>query len=375
MNANSSEVAIFKPARLPWHDAIEERFGEMQVTKASWKVLTEATWPSAKTVDAIVMALAYCKSRKLDPFKKPVHIVPVWDSKANDGKGGWVETVWPSISEMRTTAFRTKQYAGCDETEFGPLITTKFTGKVKQNGGWVDRTIELTFPEWARITVYRTQHGAKGKFVGPKVKWTETYATLGKSDLPNLMWEERPEGQLEKCAEAAALRKAFPEELGSEYAAEEMEGQRIISADDEPTIPQRLEAPAPKQEPAADGKPQAVKGTAPMRAPPPPAAKDPRSVVAPTSKADDARKVRAEAQDAEIVDDPGEEISDAVETGATNWSDECAEILAALEDCKSEVAVVSFQTRNLPKIIDLSSEEREHLIAEIQKARARFQTA
>ena len=40
------------------------------------------------------------------------------------------------------------------------------------------------------------------------------------------MWKQRPYGQLEKCAEAAALRKAFPEELGNEYAAEEM-GNKI----------------------------------------------------------------------------------------------------------------------------------------------------
>ena len=41
------------------------------------------------------------------------------------------------------------------------------------------------------------------------------------------MWQQRPYGQLGKCAEAAALRKAFPEEIGNDYTAEEMEGKVI----------------------------------------------------------------------------------------------------------------------------------------------------
>src|SRR6185369_500402 len=41
------------------------------------------------------------------------------------------------------------------------------------------------------------------------------------------MWQERPEGQLEKCAEAAALRRAFPEEIGNELTAEEMTGKSV----------------------------------------------------------------------------------------------------------------------------------------------------
>jgi hypothetical protein len=55
----------------------------------------------------------------------------------------------------------------------------------------------------------------------------ETYARQGASELPNSMWAKRTRGQIEKCAEAGALRKAFPEELGNEYSAEEMEGQRF----------------------------------------------------------------------------------------------------------------------------------------------------
>lgn len=219
-NTSQGAVAVLQPPRLPYHPAIEERFG---VDRASWKALTEAIYPQAKTTDSVVMALSYCRARKLDPFKRPVHIVPMWSSAAN----GYVETVWPGISELRTTAFRTGQYAGCDETDFGPTVERTFTGRVKQGNDWRDKSVTLSFPEWARITVYRDLNGRTCKFVGPKVKWTEAYAAVGNSELPNDMWEGRSEGQLEKCAEAAALRKAFPEELGNMLSAEEMEGRRL----------------------------------------------------------------------------------------------------------------------------------------------------
>lgn len=222
------DVAIFQPARLPFHEAINERF---HVDKGSWKVLVEAIFPAAQSVDSVIMALSYCKHRNLDVFKKPVHIVPMWDTK----KGGMVETIWPSISELRTTAARTKQYAGIDEAEFGPEVTKNFKGMSGKGQYRKDHDIDVTFPSWCRMTVHRVVAGVGVcKFVGPKVKWLESYATIGATDVPNNMWQERPEGQLEKCAEAAALRRAFPEEIGNEMTAEEMEGRRIslVSAED-----------------------------------------------------------------------------------------------------------------------------------------------
>lgn len=217
---SKGEVAHFEPPRLPFHKAIEERFG---VDKGQWKVLVEAIYPAAKTVDSVVMVLSYCKARKLDPLKRPVHIVPMWDSQ----RGAYVETVWPGISELRTTASRTKGYAGVDEAAFGETVTTEFEGRVKRNGQFVNEKVAVEHPEWCRITVYRIVDGQRCKFVGPKVAWLETYATQGATELPNKMWQERPEGQLEKCAEAAALRRAFPEELGNELTAEEMIGRDL----------------------------------------------------------------------------------------------------------------------------------------------------
>jgi hypothetical protein len=41
------------------------------------------------------------------------------------------------------------------------------------------------------------------------------------------MWRKRPYGQLAKCAEAQALRKAFPEIVSQHPTAEEMEGKHF----------------------------------------------------------------------------------------------------------------------------------------------------
>ena len=42
----------------------------------------------------------------------------------------------------------------------------------------------------------------------------------------NSRWSRAPQQMLTKCAEAAGLREAFPDEIGGEQTAEEMEGQR-----------------------------------------------------------------------------------------------------------------------------------------------------
>lgn len=231
----SKEVAIQGP-RLPYHKALNEKFG---VDIGTWKVLTESIYPNAKTADAVILALSYCKARELDPIKRPIHIVPIWDS----AKGAMVETIWPGIAELRTTAMRTKEHAGIDEAEFGPTKTATFSGKVKNYGKWEEVTKTVTYPEWCRMTVYKIVHGTRVAFVGPKTYWLENCATMGKTNVPNDMWEHRASGQLEKCAEAAALRRAFPEELGNEYAAEEMEGKQHQGPDNAKDITPETKRP------------------------------------------------------------------------------------------------------------------------------------
>lgn len=234
----TTQLPAIAPERLPYHKDLKDRFG---VDRAGWRVLVEVTFPAAKSVEAVIMALGYCQKRGLDPFKKPIHIVPVWSSE----KRGYVETIWPGISELRTTATRTGTYAGLDSAVFGQDITEDFKDSVKGKDGYEKKTVTVVYPEWCSITVYRLVAGQRVPFPGPRIFYKESYGRIGKSTLPNDMWASRPRGQLEKCAEAAALRRAFPEEIGNEYAAEEMEGQII---DHDPVTPSTPPPPQPKRD-------------------------------------------------------------------------------------------------------------------------------
>ncbi|MCA3246076.1 MAG: phage recombination protein Bet [Azospirillum sp.] len=206
----STALATIAPPRLPFPKGVEERFG---IDRTQWKALVEAVFPMAKSPDSVVLALAYCRARRLDPFKRVVHIVPIWDS-ANKRE---VETVWPGIAEHRTTAMRTGKYGGAEATVFGPVVEERFEGATK-NG---PVSVVLKFPEWCQITVYRMVDSQRVAVPGPRVYWREYFSKLGRANVPNDRWQRAPFQMIEKCAEAAALRRAFPEEFGDEATVEE----------------------------------------------------------------------------------------------------------------------------------------------------------
>jgi phage recombination protein Bet len=176
------------------------------------QILSSSLYPGA-SFDSIKLVIGYCKAAGLDPMQKPVHIVPMWDSKA----GRMRDVVMPGINLYRTQASRSGQFAGMTEPEFGPDVTANIGGH------------EITFPEWCRVTVKRAlPNGTVAEFTAREF-WMENYAVKGgkeKSIAPNAMWTKRPRGQIAKCAAAQALRIAFPE-IASQPTAEEMEGKAL----------------------------------------------------------------------------------------------------------------------------------------------------
>lgn len=189
--------------RLPYDPELQKKF---RISPIKWRALVETVWPNAMTAGAVHLALAYCRARKLDPFKKVCHIVPIWNSELNRV----VEGVWPGVADHRTTASRTGSYAGMDAPEFGPMVTHTFPAqtvnrKKRVNGAesWYKKTYEakeIAYPEWCQITVYRIVQGHRVPFVGPKIFWLEYYGRLAHDvAIPNEQWGRRSSYMLEKC--------------------------------------------------------------------------------------------------------------------------------------------------------------------------------
>jgi phage recombination protein Bet len=200
-------------------------------------VLQTSLYPGA-SLDSIKMVLGYCKASSLDPMRKPVHIVPMWDGKTKQMR----DVVMPGVGLYRTDASRTGEHVGTDKPVYGPMVEYELSG------------VKICVPEWCAVTVYRLKNGIKCAYTAEEY-WIENYATAGKdTTAPNSMWKKRARGQLAKCAEAQALRKAFPE-VGSQPTADEMEGKSIDMGMAEVVTPPPPPPPSPPElEPWPDDK-------------------------------------------------------------------------------------------------------------------------
>lgn len=188
------------------------------ISQSVWSVLCNTLYPSSKP-ESVMLAWDYCEARELDIMMKPIHLVPMQVKNAQTGNKEWRDVPMPGVGLYRIQASRSGDYAGADEPEFGPVIEVVFTDAYNASN-----KITVRYPEYCKYTVHKLI-GDRVVSFSAKEYWLENYATMkAGSDCPNAMWKKRPHGQLAKCAEAQALRKAWPE-IGQEPTAEEMEGK------------------------------------------------------------------------------------------------------------------------------------------------------
>jgi phage recombination protein Bet len=202
-------------------------------------VLHAAVYPNASP-EALGLIVSYCKAAGLDPLQKPLQIIQVADS--HSGLPRWA--VVPGIGLYRTIAARCG-CAGIDEPEFGPDVTQSYGDQ------------QVTFPSWCRVTVHRRLASGEIAHFTAREFWQENVALEGPAEnaLPNAMWSKRPHGQLAKCAEAQALRKAFPE-IGSQPVAEELDGKAFGPAFPSLSRPPASSIHLPRARPDASVLPQ-----------------------------------------------------------------------------------------------------------------------
>lgn len=154
----------------------------------------------------LAYGLTVAKARGLDPFAKQVYF-----TKRRQRQGdAWVErvTVEPTIDGFRVISARTGEMDGCEDPVW-----------CGSDGVWRDVWLDREPPRAAKVTVYRRNHR---KHYSAVAKFDE-YAQRNKDGGLSQMWQKMPGAMLAKCAEALALRRAFPEALGGIYTHEEMQ--------------------------------------------------------------------------------------------------------------------------------------------------------
>lgn len=175
---------------------------------------------AAGTTNAeLLQFILQARARGLDPRKGQAYYIK---------RGGrWTFTT--AITGFAAIADRTGRLAGIDAPDFRGELEVK-------DGG---RTVVV--PVHAEVTVWKIvgpwEHPQTRPFRGT-ADWTEFYP--GDGDIGR-MWRKMPRRMLSKCAQAQALRLAFPEQLGElELEADNEVTSRVIEVAESParTLPQ-----------------------------------------------------------------------------------------------------------------------------------------
>ena len=141
----------------------------------------------------LIYFLQVAKRTNLDPTIRQIYAIFRWDKALGRQK----MSIQTGVDGLRSVAERTGYYAGSSEAEFTYIKDGQY-------------------PDKARITVYKLNPKTGERMpTSASAKWSEY-----KPSQNDFMWKKMPETMLSKCAEAKALRKAFPVTQGLYSTAE-----------------------------------------------------------------------------------------------------------------------------------------------------------
>lgn len=157
------------------------------------------------TEPELMAFLHECQRRKLDPFSRQIYLIGRHDRR----KGRKVYRSQTSIDGFRLIARRAADRSGID---YSYEDTIWFDDKGQRHEVWLSRGV----PAAAKVIVVR--NGSRFDAVARYGAYVQT----DRDGEPQGLWRSMPDVLIAKCAEALALRKAFPEDLGGLYTEEEM---------------------------------------------------------------------------------------------------------------------------------------------------------
>jgi|SRR5262245_13577466 len=162
------------------------------VTPEQIEIVRRTIYPGASD-DNLALHLHECKRRGLHPMDRLIF------PSTRQGR----YTPITSIDYFRTQAAASGEMAGSDDAAYE-----------------IDNDGSLN----ATVTVYRLTRGERYAYTAT-ARTAEYRPDAGPSNNADRMWRRMPFFMIAKCAEALALRKAFPQQLGGLYVAEELGGE------------------------------------------------------------------------------------------------------------------------------------------------------
>jgi phage recombination protein Bet len=158
--------------------------------------LIKRTFAKGASDDELALFVATAQRLGLDPTARQIHLVKRWDAAERRE----TMSIQVGIDGYRLVADRTGRYAPGPE----PAYTYDQDGKLYAATAYVKKLV-----------------GGEWHLVADTALYDE-YVQTKKDGEPNAMWRKMPHSQLAKCAEARALRRAFPAELSGVYTSDEM---------------------------------------------------------------------------------------------------------------------------------------------------------
>lgn len=225
-NSKASSTAIVVPAQTGQQHVTHWRERRLSQDKVD---LLKRTVAKGTDNDQFELFMMVCQKHGLDPFTKQIYCVMFPVSKHHqDDKGIWLPghemVIITGIGGYRMMAARDhKDYAGSSEAKFSWFDPPRQTPAKRD------------IPRSATVQVFR--RGTEPTTTAT-VYWEE-FAPADLSASRSDFWNRMPKNQLEKCAEAKGLRKAFPG-LGDIFTDVELsqrlqdltpEGRQIVTQD------------------------------------------------------------------------------------------------------------------------------------------------
>jgi phage recombination protein Bet len=204
MTDAEKKVAKFNETVVSYRALGEHEDTEIKVAHVRRFIAAKTRSGLEPTDGDIIKFMQLCKAMRLNPWTGDAYLLGYDSSDPNKPP---TFTMIVAVQAMLKRAEINKEFDGI---ESGILVMAD-DNKIQQRAGQLKMPGEVVVGAWAKV--FR------------KDRKVPFYATVNFSvyDTNKSRWKKDPAGMIEKVAISAALRKAFPSDVGSLYSADEMD--------------------------------------------------------------------------------------------------------------------------------------------------------